>query len=190
APDGGAAGALAPPQGPPHMAAAASALPRRKRRLQDADLADLRAGRQVPGDGRAVRRHPPLGRQLRAARDRQAAGARRQRSVVFARPYIRDGGGRPAPAPAAQHRQRAGRAAADPASGVASTVLVDNSLSANSFDNSYFYFSRLAAPSSRGSTPGYSILVRNDCGGRGTCAALRRYALAACNSRSSSSSGL
>ena len=48
--------------------------------LQDADLADLRPGRQVPRNRRAVRRHPPSGRQLRAPRERTRAGARRRRA--------------------------------------------------------------------------------------------------------------
>ena len=43
--------------------------------LQDADLADLCAGRQVHRQRRAVRRDAPPDRQLRAARERARAGA-------------------------------------------------------------------------------------------------------------------
>ena len=64
---------------------------RQEGRLQDADLAALRARRQVPRDRRAVRRHPPPDRQLRAPRERAGAGARRQGPVVFARARLRHG---------------------------------------------------------------------------------------------------
>ena len=47
-----------------------------------------------------------------------AAGARRHRPVVFARPQLRDGGRDHAAAEAADHRQGQRRAAEDPASGM------------------------------------------------------------------------
>ena len=74
----GPVGDIHPRAGAAQHAARASALPGLQAGLQDAGVTNLFSRRQEHRNRRAVRRHAPPHRQLRAPRQRQAAGARRQ----------------------------------------------------------------------------------------------------------------
>ena len=100
------------------MRPGAPAFPRLQAGLQDADLAGLRARRQASSTPTCSSASPATSSAITCATTSRARRHRRRhRALVHARPHLRHGSRRRAPAASADQRQGAGRAAANSAFG-------------------------------------------------------------------------